>query len=272
MWEEPSPALLPAWSPLSSARDLRHQIRLIGANFKVLMGTLIDTSVFTFAAVFAYIIWGIARGGSARYPWIFTVLTIALLPAGYLLVIVQDRYIWAVFLLILVAGAVVVQAVAQELGGLAARLVIAGYALSFVILPVRELIGHRNTGKDWYEISNALRDRIPPNSRLASCGDWNDTLAIAYYLQVPFYGSTSSTAAEDLVRSDLSANAVHSQAESSPDPAEIERSLREDRISYYLTWPDCRALPPAQILGEPTAVVGQSGVKLFHLSSTADQH
>ncbi len=266
MWEQPSPDLLPKWSPLSSAHDLRHQIRLIGTNFKVLTATLIDTSVFSFAAVFAYLIWGIARGRTALYPWPFTLITIAFLPAGYLLVIVQDRYIWAGLLLILLAGAVVVGAAAQRFGELAGRLAIALYALSFLILPVRELVGQRNSGKAWHQASNVLRAKIPPHSRLASCGDWNDSLAVAYYLQLPFYGSTNGTAAENLVRSDLNAGEIH-DAPPPADPTEMERSLRDDQISYYLVWPDCRVLPPSQFLGEPVAIATPPGVKLFHISA-----
>lgn len=270
MWEDPSLALLPAWSPLHSARDFSQQLRLIGANFKDLTAIVLETSVFGFAAVFAYLIWGIARGEIARHLWSFTIVTIALLPMGYLLVSIRDRYVWAALLLILLAGAVVVRAVAQEFGGLAGQVAIAGFVLSFALLPVRELIGHRNTGRSWYQISNMLRSKIPPHSRLASCGDWNDSIAVAYYLQLPFYGSTSATGAEDLVRSQLELNPTQRPIQPS-DPAEIDRSLREDHISYYLVWPDCRILPSPEILHDPVAIAAQQGVKLFHISGATDQ-
>jgi hypothetical protein len=271
MWEDPSPALLPPWSPLSSARNLHHQVRLIAANFKDLAAILMDTSVFSFAAVLGYVIWGIARGQAARYPWILVVLTIVLLPLGYLLVSLRDRYIWAALLLIFLAGAVVVGAVVQDLGRLPARIAIACYALSFAILPVREFIGRRNSGRSWYQISQALQAKIPPHSRLAACGDWNDSLAVAYYLHVPFYGSTGSTAAEDSVGSDLRLNNATPPPEPPPDPAQIERSLRDHHISYYLAWPDCRVFPPSQMLGEPAGVPGQPGVKLFPVLPAAAQ-
>ncbi len=265
MWEQPSPTLLPAWSPFSG-HGLRHQLRLLKANFKELTAILIDTSIFSFAALFAYIVWGIARGEKARYPWPFVLATVVILPGGYLLVLVQDRYIWAALLVILLAGAAVIDSAAGNLNRLAWRVAIAGYALSFLLLPARMLIGERNTGKGWYQESQAIRSQIPTGSRLAGCGAWNDSLAVAFYLHDPFYGSTGSTAEEDPIRYLLNPDATANGTPTPLSSAAIGRTLLANKIRYYLVWPSCRTLPPPNVIAGEIDVPGGNGAKVLRIT------
>jgi len=196
MWDEPSPSLLPPWSPFDSTRNLIHQARLIGVNLKRLVGFLIDTSAFSFAALFAYVIWAFGSPGTRRYGWFPVLFTSMLLPGGYLLVIVQDRYVWSVLLLVLLAGASVLEVSTRQLTVTAQRIAIGVFVLSFLLLPARMLVAQRNGGKALYLESQVVRDRARAVSRLAGCGNWGDTASIAFFLGVPFYGSTGNTAAE----------------------------------------------------------------------------
>ncbi len=104
MWEEPATQLLPRWSPLHSGRELRHELKLVAINLRVLIRLLVYTSLLSIPIVLLYAIDGCRAGAHARYHWLPPVLTVAMLPAGYLLVNVQDRYLWSIVLLILRNG------------------------------------------------------------------------------------------------------------------------------------------------------------------------
>jgi hypothetical protein len=265
MWEAPQVDLLPEWHPLSSFADMLYELKLIRFNLKRLSQFFLETSLFSYAALFAYLIWGMGFGGSARYWWALVFFTIVLLPAGYMLVTIEERYIWAALLLLLLAGAKVIDVSTRAAAGCARKLAIAGYVLSFVISPARQLAGMRDVDRNISIASKALQGRIPARSRLAACGHWDDSLKIAYLLDLSFYGSTGSTADQDVERSELLPNAAqHPKPELTP--AQIAHSLQEDQIAYYLVWPDCRTLPPTSLLTDPLALPSVPRAKIYRVT------
>ena len=107
MWDEPAPGLLPAWNPLGSASEMKHQVRLILGNVRTLMYWVQYSSLFSLAALLGYVAWGVGRGSNALISWVLATLTLVFYPVGYLLIVVEDRYLWGLFLLTLLLGAVV---------------------------------------------------------------------------------------------------------------------------------------------------------------------
>lgn len=267
MWESPSPNLLPAWHPLGSPK---YELRLIFHNLKWLRTFLLDLSLLSFAAVLAYIVWGLSEGAQARYWWPCILATLLILPAGYLLITIEERYLWPGFLVILLSGAVAVDAATRSSRVLARRVAIALYALSFAFFPVRQLAATRNSGRALYSAASTLHKAIPARSRLAACGSWNDSLAIAYYLNLRFYGSTAATPDEEASRAMLVASANPEDVPALPSPSQIAASLRKDQISYYLVWPSCRVLPPATLLAAPIDLTGLPGAKIFRVAESGD--
>lgn len=268
MWEAPSPNLLPNWHPLSSFPALKYEVRLLFQNLKWLRTFLLETSLLSFAIVFAYFIWGLAQGAAARYWWPLVFATLLILPSGYLLITIEDRYIWSCFLLLLLIGAVVIDAVTRHSTRRVRTIALAGYVLSFILFPIHQLVVERNGGKSLFMASSALHGVIPAQSRLAACGSWNDSLAIAYYLHLRFYGSTAATSAEEATRIALGPITSADIVPSAPSPSQIARSLQKNQISYYLVWPACRVLPPDGLLTAPIALPGLPGAKIFQVAST----
>lgn len=266
MWESPSPNLLPAWHPLGAPK---YELRLIFHNLKWLRTFLLDLSLLSFAAVLAYIVWGLSEGARARYWWPCILATLLILPAGYVLITIEARYLWPGFLLILLSGAVAIDAATGSSTLLARRVAIALYVLSFAFFPVRQLAAARNSGRALYSAASALRKAIPAHSRLAACGSWNDSLAIAYYLNLRFYGSTAATPDEEASRTELVASANPEDVPPLPSPSQIAVSLRKDGISYYLVWPGCRVLPPAGLLAAPVNLAGLPGAKMFRVAESS---
>ncbi|MGH9772188.1 MAG: hypothetical protein ACRD4Q_10895 [Candidatus Acidiferrales bacterium] len=270
MWEAPSPDLLPAWHPLISLRSLEYQLKLIVHNCRSLRTFLLETSLFSFAAIFAYLVWGISSGELARYRWPLVFATVLILPSGYLLISVEGRYVWPALLIVLLMGAVAIDAATRSSKRLVRSVAITGYALSFALFPMKQLVGARNGGKALFLASSTLRDTIPAHSRMAACGSWNSSLALAYYLNLRFYGSTGATSAERAVRAALIPGANPATDPPSPTPAQVADSLRANHISYYLVWPACRVLPPAKLLTAPIALPGFQGVRIFRVAGSVN--
>jgi hypothetical protein len=265
MWEQPAASLLPQWSPLGSVREFRHQLKLIAINLRVLIRFFVYTSLLSIPIMALYAIAGLRSEAGTRYHWLLPMATIFLLPVGYLLVIILDRYLWSIILLLPLMGAVVLQKYLVIVPGRLLRVaVVAGFAGSFLLLPARMLQVQRHSDDRIFELSERIRQQYPLQGRLAACGNWNDSLYLAYYMGLPFYGSTYATASEDLVGREL--NPSLSSGPPKPDPDRIGRDLAADQIRYYLVWPNCRNVPP-QVLGHPEITGGSlQTLKIYDLS------
>jgi len=240
MWEEPEPALLPKWNPLASPREVKHQIRLILANVRESIRLVLYTSLLIPVAILAYVIWGFRKGASTLVPWILPVATILVYPAGYLLIVIVDRYFWNVFLLILLLGAMAFQAVAARIPRLPGALLMSAYFLSFLALPTRMMmVQAKDTQQRWAEIAAQIQRQAPGLSgRLAGCGGWNDGVQIAWSLGMPFYGETGPTAEELTVRDQLNPSA-QGTPQPIPGQEEIAHQLKRYRVDYFLALPAC---------------------------------
>src|SRR5206468_8749588 len=104
----PEKESLPAWSPV---RSPRHELRLIAANIKAVGLCWARASVLSITFVLGYVLLSesVLTGWSRR--WVYVVGTLLLYPAGYVLITVEERYLWVTALLLLVLAAFVVNAV-----------------------------------------------------------------------------------------------------------------------------------------------------------------
>ncbi len=215
-WEDPPLDSLPAWSPLSRA-GLGYEARLAAANLKDLSVIWLESSILSIALLLAYALWGMSAPPKRVY-WPLPVLTILTYPLGYLLITVVERYMWPATLLFVLAGGTVVEAALRSgrMSSAARKTLAAAFAISFLLLPARNAIGQYNDGRASYQLSREIHTRFPLHGNLAACGNWNDSLYLAYYLDLPFLGDT--TAAEDLAR---------------------------HNADYYLAWNTCSSIPPS---------------------------
>jgi hypothetical protein len=128
------------------------------------------------------------------------------------------------------------------------------------------LMIERHAGDGIFQLTSRIRRQAPLEGRLASCGNWNDSLSVAYYLGLPFYGSTGATAAEHVFSQE--ANPDNLGDPSQPDPQRISRDLAASRISYYLVWPNCRYVPPEIVTHPEISGVQSPELRIYDLSKT----
>jgi hypothetical protein len=121
----------------------------------------------------------------------FLLLTIAIYCAGYVLLLIDERFIWFPYLLLVVLNAYWI----DRLFFTAARLrrqwrIIV--ALSFFVLagyrPIFSLFHMKDTGKNLFELAEILRNDYHVSGRLVSDSNWDHSFIVAYHAKMTYYG------------------------------------------------------------------------------------
>jgi hypothetical protein len=131
------------------------------------------------------------------------------------------------------------------------------------------LVAQRHGGEATFQLSARIRQQHALQGRLAACGNWNDSLLLAYYLRLPFYGDTECSAEEKAIAREL--NPSLSGYAPAPDPDQIASQLAANNIRYYLVWPNCKYVPP-QVTESPEITGGRlPGVKIYRLPEKTER-
>lgn len=214
MWEDPSLYMdrMKPWNPLGSWRGLKHALLTTLKN----AGLALSSG----GVIFSVVLLVLARRRNvtlaSRVYWL--ILSVTLYAAGYLPLIVEDRYLWSSKLLGLVLCAAL-------LGALAARRIgpdlrprrwpYVLYLLMFVSAPLAGLITNWNGAKEYFDIAQRLRSEFHVQGNIASSrGMWHRSLQAAYYMDAHYYGQP----APDI------------------DGAALEKELAHFDIDYYFVW------------------------------------
>lgn len=265
MWEEPKPELLRAWSPLGSGRELKHQLRLIYTNMRMLLVTFMYASILIPGVLLAYAVWSWGREKS-RISWVLAMLTLATYPAGYFLILVLDRYVLCLMLLVLLMGARVAQAASLSLRRGGIRILAAGYFLSFLLVPGRMVLAQAGDER-WATIANDLQRQVPNlQGNMAGCGGWNDNVQIAWALQLPFYGQTGPTKGELEIPATLNPGARYLEFPKGEPEDTLAEKLRQYRIDYFLKLPACDTVPAA-VASAGHVIAESNGARLYRLAA-----
>ena len=156
-----------------SASAFHHQLLLIERNAARIALYLMHVSPLLLLILPAYILCCIKRGGHWFDEWMVPVLTFFLYPAGYLLVTVEDRYLYLTAFLLLLMG---FRACDDMVGKTKLSPVfrwgsIAVLVASFCITPVRTLSALPRRD-DVAEAAERLAATNALQGKLASCGGW----------------------------------------------------------------------------------------------------
>lgn len=202
------------WNVFDSKQTLLHQWKLVKINLYYGWESLLQFSVFSFVLILLLAYYIIKHRkvilSSPVYP---AVVAMLFLPMGYLLLILQDRYIWAFAILLLITGLFVLQQIlAKRMKPVIINVISTLIILSFAWHPVKQLITTKNVDKEIFQLSQQLK-KYGIKGRLASQGGWEGSLYVAFHLQSHYYGECKST-----------------------DAAGIANELRAKNINYYLVW------------------------------------
>jgi hypothetical protein len=230
-WEEPADfyrvpsaleCCLKEWSPLSSARALKHQFRLIRSNVAVTLQDVRDFSSLSYAVILLCVLLCVPGREEARrhLPLVLALGTVALYPAGYLLVVVEERYLWPMlYLLVAISGYLLSMGFATPFlaSPLRRLIIVTVLAVSFVKTPIGRLRDARDFGRSTSQFVEALRGANLQlrGKRIASNVDYGASDIISFYYAAKYIGQKKP--------GDLA-------------PDDLHNALKLARVDYYFVW------------------------------------
>ena len=263
-WQDPSPDALPRWRMLSPA-GLKQLARLLRKNLKLLIEVYQEQTIFWLVIILLFIL--LNESPPINRRWIHPVLAMAILPAGYLLVIIVDRYLWTTRYLLLLMGAAILSQLRHKwrIDAQVCRVVLCLGLVPILWNCIVEFRHDWNGGREDWEAAQFLRPIILPQSSIASCGRYEESLALAYYVDGRYYGLLTETAQEREYARELNPNFDQSPASRLPAaPPDLGDRLDRLHIQWLMVWPECGALPP-QAAQKATLAARRGPLQLYRL-------
>jgi len=193
-WYDPSYLKVAYHKPSSLRYEIVGWIVIIYKNIESILFNYEGFSIFAFVAL-AYSATNIKKQKQG-----ILLGTFLLFSAGYCIYHIEDRYIWfgAILLLFMIASMKVKDVFLLIM------------LFSFTILPIKRLLANRYNGRDVYTFSKSIH----VHGAIASNGNWNESLFIAYYNNSKYYGVTKG------------------------NEKEVLASIKTNHIDYFLVWND----------------------------------
>ncbi len=159
-WDDPSYRGKVHVSPFSDKETFLKQLRIIGYNTKELALIWLKFSIFSIILLLIafYLLWIRGSTFKANQNHKILLLLIAILPLGYLPLIIQPRYIWATEIGILLLAGICITAL-YAIGRLSKRILLPLAVIlcaSFIYYPISVLWQKRNKGIEENKIATAL--------------------------------------------------------------------------------------------------------------------
>ena len=235
------------WSPMQSWASFKHQLIVI---FKNIYSTIYIYSKFSFLAIpiiIASLLLCIRSPDKliSQKNTFFPLVTMAIYSAGYILLLLEERYLWIIYVLLILMGGYLLNILYQKeaSGNPRKKIVLMLFILSFVAMPLKNLIQDINTNKDIYTLSKILENQYGIQGNIASNKERHKSLYLSYYLNSKYYGEAYNNIAEK----DL--------------PAELSKN----DIDYYLVWDESN--DETQILSSYSEITsgGVPGLRIYSL-------
>ncbi|MEN6551687.1 MAG: hypothetical protein ABFC34_02245, partial [Methanobacterium sp.] len=219
-WENPSLVKLNDWSPFESGEYFEFQLKTI---YKTLLQTTIIIeyySILSLAIIIMslYLIFRSDTKKSLKDKLIYLMVTIFIYTSGYLLIFIQERYLWPTIILIMLCGFILINSFEKmsNLNRTHRNIFLVILMFSFIFAPAYELFIYPSTDSSGYVLSKTLKNDYGIHGNIASNNLWGETLEVTYYLNSRYYG--------------LPKNTNNSQ--------ELQNELEASSIDYYFVWGD----------------------------------
>jgi len=228
--EPPDPYALSAWDdptrlaegrlkPLELPRVIENTMRRIGMNVLKTVEGYQAGSVFSMAILCCAAVGliGLSKRALLGNSVFLLLLTILLLPAGYLPLLVNTRYLYLGILLICALGGTLL--LRYEPGDQRKRIaVLLILCLSFTIVPFRDLRANRHRNSDLHDLATILVEK-DIRGRIASNGSYDRSLLLTHFIAGGRQGATY----------------LGCSPPQAPVSA-LDGDLRCNGVDYYLCW------------------------------------
>jgi hypothetical protein len=218
VWEDPSYIKINSWNPLTSWDYFKYQMNIIWNNIFNIMNIIESFSVISILVIIGSI-WFIIKSrdtSASRSKIIYLLITIVLYSAGYSLVLVIPRYLWLIFILIILMGGYLINLLFKNnlINNSMKKILLILLVFSFIITPINGLINGYNAEENIYQLGNILKNNYNLDGNIASNAEWEITTYSVYYAGGKYYGQTKENTTFN----------------------ELKKELSDNNINYYLVW------------------------------------
>lgn len=191
-WEDPVPSQGALSSPFSSGKHFFRWGARVVHTCLAAVNCFNEISCFAIAilllSVYLFVIRkrpGEESGTDDKLPLL--VLTILVLPAGYLMMHIETRYIWTNGLLLLLAGVALLDQTVSLIPKYVYRIAIMALSFSFIVFPVLDSENLRYKNRELFEIAENLKAHNLRGSFTSNATDAGRMWVIAYLGGMSFY-------------------------------------------------------------------------------------
>ncbi|MFA5799795.1 MAG: hypothetical protein WC840_02445 [Candidatus Peribacteraceae bacterium] len=223
MWDDPTTVPRVDWSPLDSRARFLDQMKIVALNAAQLAQYLFSSFWLLFITLGSAIILSISRRHSTPDRRVVRIylLTVFILLGAYLPIVVDTRYFWGPVVLSLLLTASLLSVIIERWNPSRQerRLTLALFLLSFVAMPLWNLVLIANDGRTVFLASERLAALEPLAGKRIAADNWKMGLALSHFLGASYFG----------------------QPRNPQDVSALESELLRYRIEYYLAYKN----PPA---------------------------
>jgi len=216
-WDDPSFMEVRDWSLFQSPEFFLFQVLRISDNVREVIRIYFGGSVFSAVVLLAYLYLSLSRKRFKLAPnFFYPLLTIALYPAGYLMICVAERFLWPCFVLIVVMGGCFLSLFFRRAlaGSVWRGIILAAVVFSFLFPPLLSLKNNLYAGKNLYELAQKLKKYKIEGNLAVNRSNWYEGLYLSHYLGTRYYG----------------------QPKAGEDEAELMSEMSKHRIGWYLNF------------------------------------
>ena len=218
-WEDPSFFKMNSWNVFGSWNNFKHQLNLILKNSINILFIFVNYSFLSLTILIVTILFIIKTNfKESRRKIVCLLATILIFPVFYAFIVVENRYLWLVYILTMITGIYLINHFynVDRLNKFSRYILLAFLLTSFIVTPIMNLANTFNVGNDEYILSQSLENVYNVKGNIASNDKWESSLYLAYFLNSKYYGITINNG---------DVNSVNDQ-------------LTSSEIDYYLVWGD----------------------------------
>ncbi len=206
---------LPEWTATDWMAYLKFYVSRIQTNLFAYFKILNDFSFTTSSILVGAIIYLFQRGKRFLYNNVFVVLLVLfVLASGYILLVIEHRYLWLYNLLLVIISSYFLTRFFQtfQLKKSAKAVLLVMLYGSLLLYPGITLSRNFDKGLDFYNHSQQLQ-KLGVKGKIATKGTWYGGAVMAYYTGSQFYGTCAHTA-----------------------PQQVAEELAKFEIDYLIVW------------------------------------
>jgi len=212
IWDDPRYLSVERWAPWQSPQHFIQYLNILRQYFSILLGLFAQFSPFAMALLLLYLYYAFNRRSaplSSLEAWRW-LLPLIIYVSGYLLVWVEERYLWLVniWLLLMLLRMIVAHGERIQKDALA-RVIVGILLLSFVYFPFEKLGNYIYRDREHYDLAVRVAQWVDgPGKNTASNKNWQESLFLSYRRHWRYYGSCAAYAEEDTLKAALEKNQI----------------------------------------------------------------